>query len=41
MNLNREQKEALEKLVRFVTTDTYNTFILKGFAGTGKTILIK
>lgn len=39
MNLNCEQKEALEKLVRFVTTDTYNTFIHKGFAGTG-TILI-
>jgi hypothetical protein len=40
MKLNNEQKEALEKLIDFVTTSNHDVFILKGYAGTGKTVLI-
>ena len=36
-----DQKKALEKLWAFVDDDKLSVFILKGYAGTGKTTLIK
>ncbi|HQI89785.1 MAG TPA: AAA family ATPase [Tenuifilum sp.] len=40
MNLNKEQKDALAKLIEFVKGNEHDTFILKGYAGTGKTVLV-
>lgn len=40
MELYKQQQEALEAMVRFVESDE-SVFILKGYAGTGKTTLIK
>ena len=40
MNLNRQQSEALDQITTFLNSEK-QIFILKGFAGTGKTTLIK
>lgn len=39
--LNDGQKEAFEQIVDFVEDPTYEAMVLKGYAGTGKTFLIK
>jgi len=39
--LNRDQQEALQALKRFVEHPAADTFVLKGYAGTGKTFLMQ
>lgn len=39
-NLNNDQQKAVEKLHDFILTDNSEVFILKGHAGTGKTMLL-
>ena len=39
-NLNQGQKELLENLDNFLKSDD-NCFLLKGYAGTGKTFMMK
>jgi ATP-dependent exoDNAse (exonuclease V) alpha subunit len=39
--LNTEQKEAFKAIQKFIEHPAANTFVLKGFAGTGKTFLMQ
>jgi ATP-dependent exoDNAse (exonuclease V) alpha subunit len=39
--LNSEQKEAFKAIQRFIEHPAANTFVLKGYAGTGKTFLMQ
>ena len=39
--LNNKQQEVFDQLTAFVKTDQHDTFILNGYAGTGKTFLIQ
>lgn len=41
MTLSQQQSQALERIRNFVTDKSQTIFILKGYAGTGKTTLIK
>ena len=41
MTLSQQQSQALERIRNFVTDKSQTVFILKGYAGTGKTTLIK
>lgn len=41
MGLTQQQAEALNLIVNFVTDKSKPVFILKGYAGTGKTTMIK
>jgi len=41
MNLSPLQQEAFDQIKEFVSTENDQIFILKGYAGTGKTFLIK
>lgn len=41
IELNAGQKDALEKIVEFLRAKDSRVFILKGYAGTGKTTIIK
>ena len=41
MELNQHQKKTLELIQDFVSKKDESIFILKGYAGTGKTTLIK
>ncbi len=41
ITLNTGQKEALDKIIAFLRDDSSKVFILKGYAGTGKTTIIK
>lgn len=41
IKFNPQQQEAFNRLKGFVKQNTINTFILKGYAGTGKTLLIQ
>lgn len=41
VKLNSKQKEIFEQLKSFAKEDTYDTFILNGYAGTGKTFLVQ
>jgi ATP-dependent exoDNAse (exonuclease V) alpha subunit len=41
MALNAEQEEVISSIHRFIQTDEHDTFILKGYAGTGKTFLMQ
>jgi len=41
MNLTNEQNIALKRIISFLENDSEEIFILKGYAGTGKTFLIK
>ena len=40
IDINQDQKQAIDKIIDFLESDT-NIFILQGYAGTGKTTLIK
>ncbi|ODN29993.1 ATP-dependent DNA helicase [Fervidobacterium thailandense] len=40
MNLTKDQKEALEKIIKFLSSPSKQIFILTGYAGTGKTTLL-
>ena len=40
IKINQDQKQAIEKINDFLESDT-SIFILQGYAGTGKTTLIK
>ncbi len=39
--LNHDQEQAFEGLQDFISRSTVDTFILKGYAGTGKTFLMQ
>ncbi len=39
--LSDDQQKAIEKIDSFLNTSHYNCFLLKGYAGTGKTFLVK
>jgi DNA replication protein DnaC len=39
--LNDDQKEAFKALQKFIDHPTADTFVLKGYAGTGKTFLMQ
>lgn len=41
IKLNQTQQEVFDQLVHFIDHDEFDTFILKGYAGTGKTLLIQ
>ncbi len=41
MELKHQQQIAFERIVSFLENDTDSVFILKGYAGTGKTTLVK
>ena len=41
MNLTDEQKKALELIREFATDNKHSVFVLRGYAGTGKTTLVK
>jgi len=41
MKLTDEQQNVLDEILRFLDSKTHNVFILKGYAGTGKTTLIR
>lgn len=41
MELTKQQKEALTRIVNFVNDKGQSIFILKGYAGTGKTAIVK
>lgn len=41
INLNEEQKEALKAIKKFIDHPAADTFVLKGYAGTGKTFLMQ
>ena len=41
MALNAEQAEVISSIHDFITGDQHDTFILKGYAGTGKTFLMQ
>lgn len=41
IEFNTKQKQTFDRLKSFVKNDEFNTFILKGYAGTGKTLLIQ
>lgn len=41
MNLTDEQKKALELIREFTTDDKHSVFVLRGYAGTGKTTLVR
>jgi ATP-dependent exoDNAse (exonuclease V) alpha subunit len=41
IELNKKQKEVFDQLKAFVKNTTHNTFILNGYAGTGKTFLVQ
>ena len=40
ININKDQHQAIDKINDFLKSDS-NIFILKGYAGTGKTTLIR
>jgi ATP-dependent exoDNAse (exonuclease V) alpha subunit len=40
-NLNTKQKAVFKQLIDFIDSESHDTFILNGFAGTGKTFLIQ
>jgi DNA replication protein DnaC len=40
-NLNAEQKEAFDSIQKFLDHPGPDTFVLKGYAGTGKTFLMQ
>jgi hypothetical protein len=39
--LNNDQIAAFESILEFMDSDAYDAFVLKGYAGTGKTFLVK
>jgi ATP-dependent exoDNAse (exonuclease V) alpha subunit len=39
--LSKQQQDAYHKMIEFVESNEHNVFILKGYAGTGKTTLLK
>jgi ATP-dependent exoDNAse (exonuclease V) alpha subunit len=41
MQLSSDQQLAFEKIKKFISNDSHNVFLLKGYAGTGKTTLIR
>lgn len=41
MELTRQQKEAFDRILEFANDKSKSVFILKGYAGTGKTTMIK
>lgn len=41
INLNEEQKEVFKSLQKFIAHPAADTFVLKGYAGTGKTFLMQ
>jgi len=41
MELTPQQRKALMSIIGFVTDKSKSVFILKGYAGTGKTTMIK
>lgn len=41
MHLSTDQLQAFEKIQKFITNDTHDVFLLKGYAGTGKTTLVR
>jgi len=41
LNLNEEQKEAFKAIKKFIDHPAADTFVLKGYAGTGKTFLMQ
>lgn len=40
MNLTKDQKNSLEKIIEFLSLPSKQAFILTGYAGTGKTTLL-
>jgi DNA replication protein DnaC len=41
VTLNDEQKEAFKAIQKFIDHPAADTFVLKGYAGTGKTFLMQ
>lgn len=41
IRFNQKQQETFHRLKSFISEDEHNTFILKGYAGTGKTLLVQ